>query len=173
MKYPLIAILAFFIACNLLAIAFSNPIPSRPIWELRVGPYVSIIISELCGLLLGTIVLVHNTQLRRWEATTAVFIALAISYVIGVVIWTAGFLEGILISNSVSNPANPFPLFNPSQHLLGLTVLLFPEVLGTAVGTMIIRVRLKVGWKRALASMAIAMLTSFSVNILIINLSLV
>ena len=168
LKYPLIVALAFFIACSLVTIGFSNPSPSRPVWELHVGRYISIAISGLCGLLLGTVVLVHNTELRGWEAASAVFIALAVSYLIGVVIWTAGFLNGILISNPVSNPANPFPLFNPSQHLLGLTVLLFPEFLGTAVGTMIVRIRLKVGWRRALASMAIAMLTSFSVNILII-----
>jgi len=172
LKYVLGVILALFAACSTVAIAFSNPSPSMPIWEFRVGPYVSIIISEVCGLLLGTIVLVHKAQLGNWEAATAVFIALVVSYVIGVVIWTAGFLEGILISNPVSNPANPFPLLNPSQHLLGITILLLPEFLGTAVGTVIIRLRLKVRWKRALASMATAMLTAFSVNILIISASL-
>jgi hypothetical protein len=179
LKYALTVILAFSIVCCLVAFGLSNPSPDPgwyprwvPPWELDIGPITSIIISELCGLLLGTVVLVHHTQLRSKDATVAVFIALTVSYVIGLVIWTVGFLEGILIANPVSNPVNPFPLFNPTQHLLGLTVLLLPEFLGTLLGAIIIRVRLRVGWRRALASMAIAMLTAFLVNIVIISLSL-
>lgn len=173
MKYLLLTALMFFTACSLVAIGFSNPMPTRPHWELRIGPYVSIIIAELCALFWGTLVLAHNTQLRRWDAAKAVFIALAVSYVLGVMIWTAGFLEGILVANPrYFYPANPFLLVNPSLPLLGLAILLLPEFLGTAIGATIIRIRLKVRWKRALASMAFAMLISIVVNMLIIGLSL-
>ncbi len=171
-QFPAV-VLTFFIACSMVAIGLSNPMPTRPHWELRIGPYVSIVISELCALLGGTLVLKHNTQLRRWEAAKAVLIALAVSYILGVIIWTVGFLEGILVANPrYFYPANPFLLVNPSLPLLGVAILLLPEFLGIAVGATIIRLRLKVGWKRAFASMSYAMVTSIVVNMLIIGLSL-
>lgn len=172
MKYLVLVVFAFLLASSIVMIVFSNPIPTRPHWDLHIGRYLSILISELCGLFCGAIVLVQNTPLRaRWrEVTWAVLVALVTSYGIGVVIWSLGFLRGILVSNPVSSSANPFPLLNPSLSLLGLTVLLLPEFIGTVVGTMIIRKRLKIQWSRALASMTVAMLVSVLINLLIIGL---
>jgi hypothetical protein len=157
----------------MVACALGNPLPTRPHWELRVGPYVSILISELCALVGGTLILAYNTPLRSWDAARVLFIALAVSYVLGVIIWTAGFLEGILVANPrYLYPANPFLLVNASLPLLGVAILMLPEFLGTAVGTTIIRMRLATPWTRALAAMAFAMAISIVVNMLIISLSL-
>jgi uncharacterized protein (DUF2062 family) len=70
----------------------------------------------------------------------------------------------------VYNPINPF--FNYSSHPLGILVLLLPEFIGTIIGAFLIHLNLKIEWKKALAAMAVAMLTSFIIGLLIVNIYL-
>ncbi len=133
------------------------------LWEGKPIQYLSVIAAELCGLLAGVAILVHNPQNRWQKATVTVSVVLIVSYAIGVVIWTAGYLSGILIYN----PLNPF--FNASPHPLASTILLLPEFIGTAVGTVIIHKLQETRWKTAFITMAAAMLTSLAVGMLIAN----
>jgi hypothetical protein len=142
---------------SLTSTAYADPLP----WNQSEGKpiqYLSIIVAELCGLAAGTAVLKSKTQIRWPKTTTIILIALVVSYAIGLSIWTLGSLTGILIYN----PINPF--FNAYQNPLGPIILLLPEFIGTVIGTAIIRLTLKVSWKLALATMAVAMLVSFLVG---------
>lgn len=128
--------------------------------------YGLIVAAEFCGLLAGTAILSSNDKIRWQKATITTAIALIISYAIGVTIWTLGYMAGILIYD----PVNPF--FNASSHPLGAVILLLPEFVGTVVGTIMIRLRLKVKWKTALITMASAMIVSFLVGIAIVSIYL-
>lgn len=166
MKQLLPTLLAFMSLCTLMEVVFGDPLPVSSLWEGKPIQYLSVTTAQLCGLLVGIIMLKRNSETKWQKATIAVSIALIMSYAIGIVIWTLGYLSGILIHN----PVNPF--FNASTHPLGPVILLLPEFIGTGIGTIIIRRLLSIRWKTAFASMAAAMLTSFLVGMLIVNIYL-
>jgi hypothetical protein len=163
LKYLLPAMTAFLLICMVVGVAFCNPIPWDSLWEGKPIQYLSVIAAEICGLLAGVATLAQIPQTRWSKATIAVSIAQTVSYTIGLFIWTLGYLAGILIYN----PINPF--FNVSLHPLGLAVLLLPEFIGTALGTIIIKKLIGTSWRTALIAMIDAMLVSFLVGMLIAN----
>ncbi len=165
-KYLLLATLAFLSILSFVCVVFADPIPWKPPWEGKPIQYGIIIAAEFCGFLAGTALLSSNGQIRWQKATVTMAIALIISYAIGVTIWTLGYVAGILIYN----PVNPF--FNASSHPLGTIVLLLPEFIGTVIGTIIIHLRLRVKWKKALITMASAMIVSFLVGMAIVSIYL-
>jgi hypothetical protein len=61
---------------------------------------------------------------------------------------------------------------NYSPHPLGWVVLILPEFVGTAIGTVLIRVSEKSSWKISFFAMAAAMVTSFLVGMLLANVYL-
>jgi len=165
LKFLLLAALAFLSICSFVNAVLANPIPwDYDPWDsLRNGnpaEYFSIITAEFCGLVVGTAILTYNRQTQWQKATVTVLIALITSYIIGITIWTLGYRTGIL----VYNPVNPHPS--------SLIILLLPEFIGTIIGSIIIRTGQKVEWKTALITMTAAMLTSFLVGILLVNIYL-
>lgn len=158
LKRLLLATIVFLSTCNLIGVAFANPIPWDP-WNsfLNLGPmqYFLIITAEFCSLVVGTAILVYNDEIRCQKAAITMLIALITSYALGISVWTLGYRTGIL----VNNVANPSPL--------GTIVLLLPEFIGTIVGAIIIHATQKVKWKTALIAMTAAMLVSFLVGILL------
>jgi hypothetical protein len=166
MRYLLLATLGFLSVCSFVGVVFADPLPWDSLWEGKPIQYFSIIAAEFYGLLLGAVILTQYHQIRWQKATITMSIALIISYVIGITIWTLGYQAGILIYN----PVNPF--FNASTHPLGTTILLLPEFIGIIIGTIIIHANQKVEWKTAFITMTAAMLTSLLVGILIANIYL-
>ena len=161
MKHLLLTVLAFFLAWSFVGVVSGNPIPWEPPWEGSLIQYFSIIAAEFCGLLAGVAVLVRNPQIRWQKATITVSTALIISYAYGLIIWTLGYSAGFFMYNSIS----PFFIFFTSP--LGLIVLLLPEFIGTASGTVVIQRLQKINWKTAFKAMTAAMLTSFLLGWLI------
>jgi hypothetical protein len=59
-----------------------------------------------------------------------------------------------------------FTYYPSDPSFLGLMVLVFPEFVGTAVGTVMIHVAQKTQWVKALVVMICAMLTSLGLGIM-------
>lgn len=156
----------FLSVCSLVSVVSANPLPFDSLWAGKPIQYASIILAEFCGLVAGTSILTYNRKTRWQKAAITVLIALVTSYGIGLAIWTLGYALGILIYD----PINPF--FNFSPHPLGPVVLLLPELIGTAIGTILIHANQKVSWRIALLTMMATMLTSFLVGIVIANIYL-
>jgi len=158
LKRLLFVAIVFLCVCNLIGVAFANPIPWDP-WNsflnLELIQYFSIITAEFCSLVVGTAILVYNNETRWQKAALPMLVALITSYAFGISVWTLGYRTGIL----VYNVANPSPL--------GTIILLLPEFIGTIVGAIIIHATQKVEWKTALIAMTAAMLVSFIVGILL------
>jgi hypothetical protein len=165
-RYLLLVVLAFLTIFSFAGVAFADPIPWEPPLEGKPIQSVLIVAAEFCGLLAGTAMLCNNGQIRWQKATMTMAIALIISYAIGITIWSLGYMSGFVIHNTV----NPF--FNASSHPLGTVILLLPELFGTIVGTIIIRLKLGVEWKTALITMASAMIVSFLVGMAIVYIYL-
>jgi uncharacterized membrane protein YfcA len=85
------------------------------------------------------------------RAALTMLVALAASYILGIVTWTLAYRIGIL-TYDYSNPPT-------------ILILLLSEVIGTILGTAIIHEIQKTRWKTAIAAMAAAMVTSFLVNL--------
>lgn len=152
------------LAFSFVDIVFANPIPFEPMGSPL--QYASIVLAEVCGLFVGTAVIIQSGQTDWRRGASIMSVCLIVSYAIGIVIWSFGYMTGILVYNSI----NPF--FNYSSHPLGIAVLLLPEFVGTIIGTVLIHLNLKIEWKKALAAMVVAMLTSFLIGLLIVNIYL-
>jgi uncharacterized membrane protein YfcA len=81
------------------------------------------------------------------------FIALTVSYLLGVVIWITAFQLDSL----------PFNITNPTT----LAVFVLPEIIGILIGTVIIEKLQKTEWKVALITMTAAMVTSLVISVLL------
>jgi len=162
--------LLFLTTCTLLLafsfvdVAFANPIPLEPIGSPL--QYVLIVFAEVCGLFVGTAVLIQSGQADWRRSASIMSVSLIVSYAIGIAIWSFGYIAGIFVYNSIN------PLFNYSSHPLSIVVLLLPEFVGTIIGTILIHLNLKIEWKKALGAMAAAMFTSFLIGLLIANIYL-
>ncbi len=158
MKHFLFALLVLTFAWSFVGAVFGNPVPLNPPWVLGFAQIFLIVSAEFCGILAGVAILVRNPQTRWYKSTLTVAIALFISYGIGMVVWTLGYLTGILVYDPINMRSL---LFIPQIHPLGLVVLLLPEIIGVAVGTIVIQILQKTGWKTAFIAMTAAMLASF------------
>jgi len=155
-KYIPHVIVTFLLFCCFIDFAFGNPIPWDPweyFWNLELIQYFSIIISQFCGLVVGTAILKSKHQDRWLKGALTMLIALMASYILGIVTWTLAYRAGIL-TYDYSNP-------------ITILVLLLPEVIGTILGAVIIHIIRKTHWKTALIAMVAAMVTSFLVNLLL------
>ena len=155
MKHISLASLTFLFICSFIGVVFGNPIPWDPVESfLHLDPiqYLSIIVSEFCGLAVGTAILVHLHKAQWKKATLTILTALIISYALGIAIWTLAYQTGIL---------------TPNPNTLNTIILSLPEFIGIAIGTVIIRKLQKTNWKTALTAMTAAMLTALLTNILL------
>jgi uncharacterized membrane protein YbjE (DUF340 family) len=159
----LLTLIAFLLACGFVGVAFANPIPVDPLgWFFGLDPlqYFQIVVAEFCALVVGTAMLVHWREMKWQKATALLGVALAVSYVLGIFVWTVGYRMGVLA-------------FSPSDpSFSGLMYLLFPEFIGTTIGTVMIRLTQKILWVRALIVMTCAMLTSLVLGIVFAYLNL-
>lgn len=159
----LLALIGLLWACGFVSVAFANPIPWDPLgsfFGLDPLQYFQIVVAEFCALVVGTAVLVHWGEVRWQRAAALLGVALVVSYVLGILVWTLGYRMGVF----AYVPSDP--------GFFGLMVLLFPEFLGTIVGTVVIRVAQKMLWVRALIVMTSAMLTSLVLGIVFAYLNL-
>jgi hypothetical protein len=150
------ALIAFLWACGFVSVAFANPIPWDPLGEvLGLDPlqYFQVIVAEFCALVVGTAMLVHWGEVRWQRAAVLLSVALVVSYVLGILVWTLGYRIGV------------FAFYPSDPSFLGLMILVFPEFIGTAVGTVTIRIAQKTQWVKALVVMTSAMLTSLVLGI--------
>jgi hypothetical protein len=97
--------------------------------------------------------LVHWGEVRWQRAAVLLSVALVVSYVLGILVWTLGYRIGV------------FAFYPSDPSFLGLMILVFPEFIGTAVGTVTIRIAQKTQWVKALVVMTSAMLTSLVLGI--------
>lgn len=159
----LLALIGFLLVCGFVRVALANPIPWDPLgsfFGLDPLQYFQIIVAEFCALVVGTAMLVHWREVKWQRAAALLGVALVVSYVLGILVWTLGYRMGVLA-------------FYPSDpSFFGLMVLLFPEFFGTTVGTVMIRVVQKVRWVRALVVMTAAMLTSLVLGFVFAYLNL-
>lgn len=160
-KFFFLVAFPLFIVSGFVEIVFADPIPMEP--QGSMIQYTSIVLAEICGLFSGMAVLTHRGQTDWRKDALILSISLIASYAVGIVIWAFGYALGILVYNSL----NPFS--NASSHPLSVVVLLLPEFVGTVMGAILIRLNLRIEWKMAFAAMAVAMLTSFLVGLLIVN----
>lgn len=138
-----------------------RPAPSSPLY------YLIIFSGEFFGFLAGVSILSRACRTRWQKVAITMAVALIASYIIGITVWTSGSLAGIPVYNPlVVSPEN-------QPQLQGLLVTLTPELVGTAVGGVIIRTKQSVNWATALGTMAVAMLTSWVLGSLMINLYIV
>jgi hypothetical protein len=159
----LLALIGFLWACGFVSVAFANPIPWDPLGEffgLDPLQYFQIVVAEFCALVVGTAMLVHWGGARWQRAAVLLSVVLTVSYVLGILVWTLGYRMGVF----VYYPSDP--------SFLGLMVLVFPEFIGTVVGTVMIRVVQKVQWIKALIVMIGAMLTSLVLGFVFAYLNL-
>lgn len=150
LKYGLPIVLAFLSILSFVGVVLGNPIPWDPgnsLFNLDPLQYFFIVIAEFCSLVVGTSILVHKCKAQWHMAAMTMLIALIVSFAIGIIVWTN------------LNPAS-------------LVILLLPEFIGVAVGTVIIQKFLKTIWKIAFITMTTAMLTSFLFSILIASVYL-
>jgi len=165
-KFCLFAVVGFLFVFGLVDVVFANPLPMDSLWEGEPIQYLSVVFSEFSGLLVGASVLSYKAESKWRRAAFNVLIAIVVSYAIGVVIWSWAHATGLLLYS----PFNPF--LNYSPHPLGWVVLMLPEFIGTAIGTVLIRVSEKSSWKTSFFTMAAAMVTSFLVGILLVSIYL-
>jgi len=159
----LLALIGFLWACGFVSVAFANPIPWDPLGEvLGLDPlqYFQIVVAEFCALVVGTTMLVHWGGAKWQRAALLLSVVLVVSYVLGILVWTLGYRMGV------------FTYYPSDPSFLGLMVLVFPEFIGTAVGTVMIRVAQKMLWVRSLIVMTSAMLTSLVLGIVFAYLNL-
>jgi len=159
----LLATIGFLSACGLVGIVFANPIPWDPLgsfFGLDPLQYFQIVVAEFCALVVGTTILIHGNEMRWQRAGALLGVALIVSYVLGILVWTLGYRMGVL----VYYPSDP--------SFVGLMVLVVPEFIGTVVGTVMIRVVQKVQWIKALIVMTGAMLTSLVLGFVFAYLNL-
>jgi len=158
----LLATIGFLSACGLVGIVFANPIPGDPLgsfFGLDPLQYFQIVVAEFCALVVGTTILIYGNEMKWQRAGALLGVALIVSYVLGILVWTLGYRMGVL----VYYPSDP--------SFLGLMVLVLPEFIGTAVGTVIIHVVRRVRWMKALIVMTGAMLTSLALGLLFVFVS--
>jgi hypothetical protein len=152
----LLALVGFLWAWGFVSVVFANPIPWDPLGEvLGLNPlqYFQIVVAEFCALVVGAAILVHWGGVRWQRAVVLLSVVLVVSYVLGILVWTLGYRMGVFV-------------FYPSDpSFSGLMVLVFPEFVGTAVGTVMIRIAQKTQWVRAFMAMISAMLTSLMLSI--------
>lgn len=147
--------------------AFANPVPINP--EPIPGTpieYAIIFVAELFGLIVGVGVLTHNRQTKWQKAVVTMTIALVTSYVSGIAIWVAGYAADVSLYNPLVLPPNGSP------NLLGLIIILLPEFVGTSIGGIIIHAKQRMGWRTALGTMGLAMLTSLLAGSLLVTIYL-
>lgn len=159
----LLALIGFLWACGFVSVAFANPIPWDPLgsfFGLDPLQYFQIVVAEFCALVVGTAILVHWGEVRWQRAAALLGVALVVSYVLGIFVWTLGYRMGV------------FAYYPSDPGFEGLMVLLFPEFIGTIVGTVVIRVAQKMLWVRALIVMTGAMLTSLVLGFVFAYLNL-
>lgn len=153
----------FLLQFYLITVVVANPVPWNP-WDsflnLDIEQYLLIIISILCGTLVGTIFLIRRQAARPLKALVVVLTAAVISYVVGVVILTLC----IIIGFTGINIGRPNPL--------GIIILFLTELLGTILGTLIIWKLLSISLKSSFLAMAATTLTSFLVSIIIATIYL-
>ncbi len=148
-----LASLSFF---ALVGIAYCNPIPWNPLDSfLNLDPiqYFSIVTAEFCALVVGTAILTHRQQASWWKAALIMLVAIALSYMLGIIIWIASFHSGFFTLS--------FP--NPTS----LAFLLMPEIIGILLGIVIIGKLAKTTWTTALTAMTAAMTTSLTIGVLL------
>lgn len=153
MKRLLTIAFSLFIILGLADVVFGNPIPWDPLesfFHLDPVQYLSIIIAEFCGVVVGTVILKRMHKARWQEAAIVMLIASAASYLLGILIWIAAFQISIQVYDF--------------DYTSGLVILLIPEVVGTILGTVIIQRLLRTNWKTALVAMTAAMFTSLAVG---------
>jgi hypothetical protein len=160
----LLALIGFTLFLGFVNAASANPIPWDPLgsfFGLDPLQYFQIVVAEFCALVVGTALLVRWREMKWQRAAALLGVALLVSYFLGILVWTVGYRTGALA-------------FNPSDpSFLGLMTLLFPEFIGTVVGTVMFRVVQKMVWIRALVVMSAAMLTSLMLGIMFAYLSMV
>jgi len=157
----LLALIGFLLACGFVSLAFANPIPWDPLgsfFGLDPLQYFQTVVAEFCALVVGTAMLVHWREVKWQRAAVLLGVALVVSYVLGILVWTVGYRMGVF----AYHPSDP--------GFLGF--LLFPEFIGTVVGTVLIRVAQKMLWVRALIVMTSAMLTSLALGFVFAYLNL-
>ena len=155
MKRSPFILFSFFVLCSFMSVAYANPIPFDP-WtswlRLDLIVYVSIIIAEFCGLIVGTAILTHYKKARWQKASIIILIALLVSYALGIILWSSSYQAGIITYD-----------FTP----LGVIMLWLPEFVGTAIGSIIIKRLQKTTWKMAIITMSAAMIASLLISLLL------
>ncbi|MDH7594734.1 MAG: hypothetical protein QHH20_01190 [Candidatus Bathyarchaeota archaeon] len=145
---------------------FANPIPIGPP-PISGTPmeYFIIFIAEAFGLL-GVGMLTRNNQTRWEKAAITMAVALVASYVVGITIWTSGYMAGISLYNPLVIPPRGTP------NLAGLVIVLLPEFIGTIIGGIIIHAKQRTYWSTAFGTMALAMLTSLLAGSMLVTVFL-
>jgi len=165
-KFRLFVVVWFLFVFGFVGVVFANPLPMDSLWEGKPIQYLSVVFAEFCGLLAGVSVLSYKVESKWRRAAFNVLIAIVVSYAIGVAVWSWAHAAGLLLYS----PVNPF--LNYSPYPLGWVVLMLPEFVGTAIGTVLIRVSEKSSWKTSFFTMVAAMVTSFLVGMLLVNIYL-
>jgi Na+-transporting NADH:ubiquinone oxidoreductase subunit NqrD len=151
-KLYLIVVAMLLLICSSVDVAFANPVPWSPynsFLNLEPLEYVSIIVAEFCGIVVGMRILIHSEGTRWRKAAVVMLIASLASYFLGIAVWTLSYRSGILDYRAV------------------MVVMLLPELFGTVVGSVVIHMIAKVGWKISTIAMAAAMFTSFLIGLLL------
>lgn len=126
----------------------ANP---APVFEPKVvmpDPFV-FFVAEICGLIVGASILIFGAEQTVERVVKTLILTMGLSYLLAYVIWSMIFDSGIIFNSSMV-----------SQEIL---IVLIPEVLGTAIGTLLIKKALEVRWTWALFSMSALMITSLFV----------
>ena len=106
MKYLSHILGAFLLFCCIIEIALCNPIPWDPwesFWNLELIQYISIIVSQFCGLVVGAAILKAKHQVRWLKGAFTMLIAVTASYILAIVTWTLAYRAG-LPTYDYSNP---------------------------------------------------------------------
>jgi len=151
-KLHLIVVAVLLLICSSLSVALANPVPWNPynsFLNLEPLEYVSIIVAEFCGIVVGMRILIHSGGIRWRKAAVVMLFASLASYFLGIAFWTLSYRSGILDDRAV------------------MVVVLLPELFGTVIGSAVIHMIAKVRWKISTIAMAAAMFTSFLIGLLL------
>jgi len=135
----------FFAICLTITQVRANPAPVFKPKVVMPNPFV-FVIAEISGLIVGSIILIFGAGQTSQRVVETLILAMGVSYLLAYIIWSVIFASNIVFDSSTI-----------PQEIL---VVLIPEILGTAIGTLLIKKILQVRWMWALISMTALMITS-------------
>jgi hypothetical protein len=143
--FSVAVICVWFISLSILEVE-ANPAPHP-----GPGPgafAIAFIVAEIFGFIVGTSILYFATREDGQKVILAVILAMTASYAAASILWQTVSSSGLL---SGSYPS----------VLQDVVFILIPEILGTALGTVLIRKILDTRWALAFLAMGTLMVTSY------------